>query len=69
MVFLQHITGKRERRQYGGSWETPATEELLRMEGMQSADTRICLQQDTVAQWVYLQPLMKVYAQETGYDG
>ena len=66
--FLRHITINFSRRQYNGTWETPAAEEVLRTEGMQLAAKYIGLQQATVVQWVALRALPGFCVREKFYQ-
>ena len=52
--FLSQITGEWAIQKAKGSWETPATKEVLRAVGMQSAVTYIDRRQEKVLQWVAL---------------
>ena len=67
--FLSQITGEWAIQKAKGSWETPATKEVLRAVGMQSAVTYIDRRQAKVAQGVALRPILEVCARETGYEG
>ena len=50
-------------------WEVSRAEVVLEAEGMQLSMTYIGKQQATVAQWVALQPIFEVCAEEKGYEG
>ena len=67
--FLNRIMGKRSIRKYHGSWDTPASEEMLWAVGIYMADTYIGRRQSKVENWVSLQPLFGICMQETIYEG
>ena len=67
--FLQYITGKRAKQLEDGTWETPGAEGIREATGTLSERTYIERQQETVAQWMALRPLFKVFTKETGYEG
>ena len=49
------------------TWETTASEELLRLEWMKLVAEYIGQRQVTVSQWVDLLPLLKICVRGTGY--
>ena len=69
MGFLRQITGKQARCQAGGTWETPAAEEVIRKMEKKSASGYIGRRQETVEQWVAIRPLLEFCMRETGYTG
>ena len=56
-------------RQTDGTWETTASEDVLRTTGKKSVTEYIGCRQATVANWVALCPLLEVCARETDYKG
>ena len=67
--FLRNITDKRARISRDGMQETPATRDVFRESGMQTADTYIGHSQGKVVQWVDLIPIFKVCALYQGLEG
>ena len=67
--FLRNITDKRARISTDRMRETPATRDVLRESGMQTADTYIGHGQRKVVQWVDLIPIFKVCALHQGFEG
>ena len=65
--FLKQIMGDKAQRNIEGTWVTPASGEVLREYGAQTAATYIRRRQVTVAQWVDLIPIFEVFAQEQGF--
>ena len=66
---IYKITGKRERSQEYGAWETPAVEELIRSVGTHSEAKYLSRQNVTVVQRTALHPIIEVCARETKYEG
>ena len=67
--FLQHITGRRLWRIADGTWDMDRVEVVHEVEITQLATNYIGIWQETVAQWVALQPIFEVCAGKTGYWG
>ena len=65
--FLKQIMGDMAQRNIEGTWVTPASGEVLREYGDQTAATYIRRRQVTVVQWVDLIPIFEVCAQEQGF--
>ena len=65
MWFFTSNHGGRARRQEEGAWETPESEKVIRVTGIQLATKYIDCQQAMVAHWVALRPLLDIFAQET----
>ena len=65
--FLRRITGKQERFQADGSWETPAYKNVIQAVGMKTEAMYKFYRQAKVVQWVDLQTLLEVCIQETSY--
>ena len=68
VVFLSQIKRKRYQRTTDRIWETPEAGEVLKASRMQTSGTYIGRRQGTVAQWVVLQPIFEVCAQEQGFE-
>ena len=66
--FLRQITGQRAVQQEDGTWRQVASEKVLEKEGNQSLRTYIDKRQATVAEWVALRLILKVFYRETGYE-
>ena len=66
---IYKITGKWERSQEYGAWETPAVEELIRSVGTHSEAKYLSRQHVTVAQRAALHPIIEVCARETIFGG
>ena len=62
IVLVRQIMGKQARRIGDGMWETPGEEVVLEAVGMQSEMVYIGKRQATMAQWLALQPQLKVCA-------
>ena len=60
--FLIYITGMKDRRIVGRTWETHGAEVVWDAAGTQSSMTYIWRRQENVAHWVVLQPIFKVCA-------
>ena len=67
--FLRHIPGKRVRWIGDRMWETRGAEVVREAAVMQSAMNYIGRQQETMSQWVALQPLFEVCVGGKGYYG
>ena len=67
-LLLRQIIGNRAWRTTDRTWATPASGEVLRADGMQTAATYIFCSHGKVVQWVYLQ-LMFFSTQEHGFKG
>ena len=68
MGFLWKITGKRAVQWGYRTWRQVASEKVLEKEGTQSLRTYIDKRQATVAEWVALRLILKVFYRETGYE-
>ena len=68
-LLLRQIIGNRAWRTTDRTWETPASGEVLRADGMQTAATYIFCSHGKVVQWVYLLMIFEVCTQEQGFEG
>ena len=70
IVFLRDITGNRAQRTTNGTWETPASGEVLRAAGMQTEATYIGQRQGRWCNgWLYIRSLICVHGIICSRDG
>ena len=66
---LQQVTRMKARRQWYGSWRKAVSYIILQWRGTQPLQTYIDRRQETVEEWVDLQPIFELRAKETSYEG
>ena len=66
--FLRKVTRMKAKRLKDGSWRKVASDKVLQGAGTQLLQTYIDRSQETMVDWVALQPFFYLCARETGYD-
>ena len=68
MGFLRQVTGQKTQLIGEYSWWRVAEERMLQAAGKKTFKTYIDKRQTTVAEWVALHHIFKVYAKEISYE-
>ena len=67
--FPRQIMGQNSEQQRDRTWQSVASEKVIKEAVTQSLGSYIYKQQTTVAEWVALRPMLEVSYKDTGYKG